>query len=61
MHQGNTATQQLKNKDETPTDMVHVGQINETTKLCLHTEEDWGQATSEYHDIGYIYNILSGP
>ena len=31
INQVNTATQQLKDKDETPTVMVHEGQINETT------------------------------
>ena len=28
IQQGQTATQQLKNKDETPTIIVHAGQIN---------------------------------
>ena len=35
IHQGQTATQQLKEKDETPTVMVHVVYINEITTLCL--------------------------
>ena len=35
MNQGHTATKQLKDKDKTPTVMVHVGYINETTTLCL--------------------------
>ena len=50
MHQGQTAT---------PV-MVHAGQINETTTLCLPTEEYWRQATLEGHGLGYINNILSG-
>ena len=41
--------------------MMNVGQINVTTTLCLPTAEDWRQATSEDHDLGYINNILSGP
>ena len=41
--------------------MVNAVQINETTTLCLTTEEEWGQATSEDHDIRYIKNILSVP
>ena len=40
--------------------MVHVRNINENETLCLPIEEEWRQATSEYHDLGYIKNILSG-
>ena len=40
--------------------MLHEVNINETTTLCLTKEEEWRQATSEYHDIGYIKNTLSG-
>ena len=39
MNQGHTETQQLKDKNETPTLMVHAGQINKTTTLPLPTEE----------------------
>ena len=41
-----------KGNNETPTMMVHVGQINKTTTLTLPTEEEWSQATSEDHGIG---------
>ena len=61
MYQGKTARKQQKYKYETPTVMVHAGQINETRTLCLPTEEEWRQATSEDHYLGYIKNILSGP
>ena len=39
--------------------MVHKVKINKTTTLTLHTEEEWNQATSEDHDLGYIKRILS--
>ena len=39
--------------------MVHAGHINETFKLPLPTEEEWMQATSYDHDLGYIKRILS--
>ena len=39
MYQGQTATKQLKENDEIPTVMVNAGKINETTTLCLPTEE----------------------
>ena len=45
MHQGETTTKQLKDKGETPTVIVHSGQINKTTTLNLPNEEDWRQAT----------------
>ena len=61
MHQGQTEMQHLKDDDETPTGMVNMGQINETTTLFITPEEYWRQATSEYHDLGYTNNILSGP
>ena len=41
--------------------MVNAVHINETTTLGIPTEEYWRQATSEYHHLGYINNILSGP
>ena len=41
-------------KNETPTVMVHAGNINKTTTLPLPIEEEWRQDTSEYHDLGYI-------
>ena len=31
--------------------MVYEGNINETKTLSLTTEEDYMQATSEYHDL----------
>ena len=39
MNQVQTATKYLKDKDEITTSMVNAGQINETTTLCLPTEE----------------------
>ena len=39
--------------------MVHVVHINKTTTLTLPTEEEWRQAKSEDHDMGYIKSILS--
>ena len=41
--------------------MVHADQINKTTTLHLPTEEEWMQATSEDHDLGYIKRVLSSP
>ena len=61
MKQGNIDTQHLKDNNETPTVMVHAGQINKTTILSLPTEEEQRQATSDDHDIGYIKSILSSP
>ena len=61
MHQGHTETKQLKYNNETPTAMVHAGNINRNKTLPLRTEEEWRQATSEDHDIGYINRILSSP
>ena len=61
MRQGNIDTQHLKDNNETPTVMVHAGQINKTTTPSLPTEEEWRQATSDDHDIGYINSILSSP
>ena len=61
MHQVHIEKQQLKYNNETPTVMVHVGKINKTTTLTLPNEEDWRQAISENHDIGYIKRILSSP
>ena len=53
--------QHLKDKGGKPTLIVHTGQINETTTLCLPTEKELRHATSEDHDFGYIKIILSGP
>ena len=61
MHHGHTETQHLKYNNETPTVMVHAVQINKTTTLPLPTEEEWRQATSKVHDLGYIKRILSSP
>ena len=61
MHQGHTETYQLKYNNETPTVMVRTGKINKNTKLPLPTEEEWSQATSQGHDIGYIKSILYSP
>ena len=61
MQQVHTETQQMKNINETPTVMVNAYQINETTTLHLPPEEESRQATSEYHDLGYIKRILSSP
>ena len=60
MYQGQTETQFTKDKDETPTLMVHTGHINETITLCLPTEEEWSQTTPEDHDLSYIKHILYG-
>ena len=40
MHQGHTESQQQKDKKETPTLMVYMGQINEITTPPLPTEEE---------------------
>ena len=61
MYQGHTETQKLKDNNETSTVMVHADQINKTTTLHLPTEEEWMQATSEDHDLGYIKRVLSSP
>ena len=61
MHQGKTATQYLQDKGKKTMVIVHAGNINETTALCLTTEEEWRHTKSEYHDIRYIKRILSGP
>ena len=61
MHQGQIETQKMKYNNETPTVMVNAGQINKTTTMPLTTEEDWSQAKSEDHDLGYIKRILSSP
>ena len=57
MHQGHTESQQPKDKNETPTVMAHMEQINEITTIPLPTEKEWKQATSEDHDLGYIKRI----
>ena len=59
MNRGHTETKHLKDDNETSTVMVHTGQINKTTTLPLCNEEEWRQATSEDHDIGYIKIVLS--
>ena len=61
MHQELIETKQKKDNNETPTLMVHGGQINETTTLILPTEEERRQNTSEDHDLGYIKRILFIP
>ena len=61
MKYGQTAKKQLKNKGEITTGTVHAGQINKTITLTIPTEEEWRQATSYDHDIGYIRSILSIP
>ena len=43
---------------ETPKVMVYAGHINETTTLCLPTEDEWRQATSKDHNLRYIKRIL---
>ena len=59
MNHGNTETKHPKDKNKTPTVMVNTGNINKITTLPLPTEEERRQATSEYHDLGYIKSILS--
>ena len=61
MQQGHTESKQPKYMKETPTVMVHEGQINETTTLPLPNKEDCKQDTSEDQDLGYIKRILSSP
>ena len=61
LQQVHIETQHLKDKNETPTLMVHAGNINKTTAIPLPTNEEWRQATSEDNDIGYIQGILSIP
>ena len=51
----------MKDKNETTTLIVHAGHINKTKTLPLPTEEEWSQATSEDHDLGYIKRILASP
>ena len=46
---------------EKPMLVMHKGQINKTTTLCLPTEAYWSQATAQGHDPKYIKIILSGP
>ena len=41
IHQGKTATQHMKYQDKTLKVMLNTGHINETTTLCLPTEEEW--------------------
>ena len=74
MYQGKTATQHLKYKDETPTVMVHAGQINENTTLYIPTDEIiharsvWGrlgtllqQERERTHSIGkFIQGVVAG-
>ena len=45
MRQGKTSTKQKKHNDKTPTVMVHDGQINEATTICLPMEKDWSTTT----------------
>ena len=46
MQQEQTETQHIKDKNKTPTGMVHEEQIKKNTALSLPTEEYWRQATS---------------
>ena len=39
MHQGKTAKKKIIDKGKKPTVIVHVGRVNETTTLCITTEE----------------------
>ena len=50
----------MKDKGKKPMVMIHTGQINKNTTICIHTEEKWRQDTAEDNDIRYINNILSG-
>ena len=59
MNHNQNSKKDLKDKGETPAVIVNGVQINETTTLPLPTEEEWRQATSEDHDLGYIKMILS--
>ena len=59
MYHKNKETQHPKYDNETPTIMVHVGQINKTSTLHIPTGEEWRQATSVDNDIRYIKRILS--
>ena len=61
LHQEKTSANIFKNKVKKPMIMVHVRNINKSTALCLPTEEEWGQATEEYHNLNYINNTLFGP
>ena len=60
MYQGKTTTTQPKEKGGKTIVMAHARHINETTTLYITTEEEWSQATSEYHDLRYIKRILFG-
>ena len=60
MNQGHTETKHLKDKDKTPTIMVHAGYINENTTLCMPKEEEWSKDTLEDRHLGCIKDILSG-
>ena len=51
INQGQILTKQLKYKDKTSPVMVHLGQTNVTTTICLLTEEEWRNYISEDHDI----------
>ena len=59
MYQVHAETKHLKDNNETSIVMVHARNINKTTTLPLPTEEEWMQATSEDHDLGYIKRMLS--
>ena len=54
MYQWKTAAQQTKYKFETLTVMLHSGNINETTKICLPKYKEWRKATSEDNALRYI-------
>ena len=57
---GQNTTKQPTGKGETRMVMVNQGQKNETTTLCIPTEEQWRKSTAEDHDLRYIKSILSG-
>ena len=61
MHHKHAETPHMKYNNETPTVLVHEGQINRTTTLTLSTGEERRRATSEDHDIRCIRRILSSP
>ena len=61
MNQENIETQQTKDNNETPTVMVHAGNINKTKTLPLPNEEEWRQSKLEDNDLGQIKKILSSP
>ena len=39
---------------------MNSGKINETTTLCLPTEDEWRKTKTEEHDFRYTKRILAG-